>query len=275
MQGWRAARRRFGAAAAVLALAAAPACMAGGPLTGQATDDWVRTYEVAPGGQFELRNNNGRIDVEGVDASTLEVHAERIVKSTSDQAARDVLDRLGIDEEVAPDRVSLRTRSLEGIVIGVNTETNYRIRAPRGLTLNVRTTNGDVHLRGVEGSTTAQTTNGAITGTDLKGQLEARTTNGAMRIDFAEAKAPIELRTTNGGVVLGLPETTAANLSLSATNGGISVTGLPFEATGEQSRRRVRGTLNGGGPAIEATTTNGGVRVRTRAEAAADGPAAP
>jgi hypothetical protein len=276
MQAWRARPGgRFGAVAAVLVLAAVPACVAGGPLTGRATENWERTYDLAPGGTFEVRNSNGRVEVEGVDEATVQVRAERIVKSTSDEAAREVLDRLGIDEDVSPDHVSLRTRTLDGIVIGVNTETNYHIRAPRSLTINIRTTNGDVHLTGVEGSTTAQTTNGAITGIDLKGAIEARTTNGAMRIDVDEVKSPIQLRTTNGGIVLGLPATTAANLSLSAVNGGVSVTGLPFEATGEQTRRRIRGTLNGGGPAIEATTTNGSVRVRTRAEAAADDGAAP
>jgi len=37
------------------------------------------------------------------------------------------------------------------------------------------------------------------------------------------------------------------------------VNDLPFVAEGEQNRRRVDGTLNGGGARIELQTTNGGV----------------
>jgi hypothetical protein len=45
------------------------------------------------------------------------------------------------------------------------------------------------------------------------------------------------------------------------TNGGINTTGLDFEMTGQQSRRRFEGTLNGGGARVTLQTTNGGVRV--------------
>ncbi len=271
MNAWRARPmgRVGGVAAVALVLAAAPACGVHGPLAGRASDDWVRTYELPPDGTFEVRNSNGLVEVEGVDTRTLEVRAERIVKSTSDDAAREVLDRLGIDEEIEPDHVSLRTQGLDGIVIGVSVETRYHIKAPRALTLKLRTTNGSISLTGLEGAVTAQSTNGNVTGVDLKGGLDARTTNGRMRIDFAGVgDAPIQLRTTNGGLTLGLPESTAADLSLSVTNGTTNVDGLPFEPTGEQTRRRVRGRLNGGGTSIELTTTNGSVHVGTRASAA-------
>ncbi len=45
------------------------------------------------------------------------------------------------------------------------------------------------------------------------------------------------------------------------TNGGINTTGLDFQTTGEQTRRRFEGTLNGGGARVTLQTTNGGVRV--------------
>jgi hypothetical protein len=43
-------------------------------------------------------------------------------------------------------------------------------------------------------------------------------------------------------------------------NGGIKVSDLNVEKT-ESSRRRLEGTLNGGGPAIKLETVNGGIRL--------------
>ncbi len=47
----------------------------------------------------------------------------------------------------------------------------------------------------------------------------------------------------------------------SVVNGGLSVGDLPVETIGEQSRRRLEGKLNGGGPRIVIGAVNGGVRL--------------
>ncbi len=275
MQGAHSRVGRLGtAAAAAVLLTAAGACRATINLAGSASDEWVRTYELPPDGTLEITNGNGLIDVEGIDGPTIEVRAERMVKSTTDEAARDVLSRVEIAEDVQPDRVEITTHGLDGITIGVNYSVTYHVRAPRATAMRLRNTNGTITLAGLGGNVVARTTNGGVTATDLAGGLDARTTNGGLRIDMASVGSdPIDLHATNGGVVLALPETASANLSLSATNGGVSVSGLPFEATGEQSRRTIKGRLNGGGTAIELSTTNGGVRVRGRS--AADDPPEP
>jgi DUF4097 and DUF4098 domain-containing protein YvlB len=54
------------------------------------------------------------------------------------------------------------------------------------------------------------------------------------------------------------------NLSASTVNGPIEVTGLALDLMGEQSKRRVRGRLNGGGTPIELTTVNGRIQIHAR-----------
>ena len=39
------------------------------------------------------------------------------------------------------------------------------------------------------------------------------------------------------------------------------MSGLEFQTTGEKTRRRFEGTLNGGGASVKLETTNGGVRL--------------
>jgi hypothetical protein len=59
---------------------------------------------------------------------------------------------------------------------------------------------------------------------------------------------------------LTLPPDAKADLDASVTNGSISVTGLTFEAS-DQSRRHVSGRINGGGPPVTISTTNGAIRI--------------
>ena len=52
-----------------------------------------------------------------------------------------------------------------------------------------------------------------------------------------------------------------ARLSARVTNGAIKADGLDV-AVSEQSRRRLDGTIGGGGPLIRLQTTNGAVQIR-------------
>src|SRR5262245_60175601 len=72
--------------------------------TGRATDEWTRSYPLSAGGEIHIGNTNGRIEVEAVEGSTVEVRAERIAKAATDDGARELLPRITIKEDVKPDR---------------------------------------------------------------------------------------------------------------------------------------------------------------------------
>src|SRR5882762_7703556 len=168
-----------------------------GNLTARATDEWTHTYPLTAGGEVRIVNTNGRIDVEGVDGSTVEVRAERIARGATDAAARELLPRIVIKEDSRPDRVSLETERMSGILIGVAFEVRYHVRAPKGAAVNVTNTNGAVVLTSLGGKVMAHTTNGGVTGKNLTGGLDARSTNGGVTIDMAAVgKERISLHTT-------------------------------------------------------------------------------
>ena len=54
------------------------------------------------GGEVHIVNTNGRIEVEGVDGSTVEVRAEKIAAAATDAAARELLPRIVIKEDSSP-----------------------------------------------------------------------------------------------------------------------------------------------------------------------------
>jgi len=261
----RACRGRIGALVLPLALVFAGCDLSLGHLTARATDEWTHTYPLSPGGEVRIVNTNGKIEIEGVDGTTVEVRAERIARGATDAAARELLPRIVIKEDSTPDRVSLETERMSGIMIGAAFEVRYHVRAPKSAVVSVTNTNGQVSLTSLGGKVNAHTTNGGVNGKNLTGGVEARSTNGGVTIDLASVGTErVSLRTTNGGVTLFVPEKAKASLSASWTNGGINVSSLENLDVSEQSRRRFEGTLNGGGTPIELQTTNGGIRVRQR-----------
>ena len=195
----------------------------------------------------------------------VDVRAERIARAATDAAARELLPRINIKEDIKPDRVAIETDRLNGLVIGVSIEVKYRVRVPSLALVRARTANGEIAASALAGRLVATTVNGAISGRSLNGGVEARAVNGAVTIDVGSLGDDlIDLRTVNGALELTLPATAKANLSATVTNGVIDTTGLALDLMGEQTRRRVRGRLNGGGTPIELSTTNGPIRVAVR-----------
>lgn len=251
-------------AAAPLALVISACDVRLGNLAGRATDEWTHTYPLAAGGQVRIGNTNGRVEIEGIDGNTVEIRAERVARGVTDTAAQELLPRIEIKEDISPDRVSVETGRMSGIMFGASFEVRYHVRAPKSAIIDASNTNGLVVVSDISGKVRAHTTNGGVTGKGLSGGVDAAATNGRVNIELA-AVGPdrIALRTTNGGVSLTVPESAKADISASCTNGGISVTGVKLEIS-EQSRRRLEGKLNGGGTPIELHTTNGGVRLRSK-----------
>lgn len=230
--------------------------------TGRAADEWIRTYTLAPGGEVQIGNTNGPVDVKASDDSTVEVRAERIATATTETSARELLPRIGIVEDIKPDKIWVRTTGIDGILIGAAFEVRYQVRAPRSAMLRLRTTNGHIDVQGFSGRVIASTINGGIVAAGLSGGVEVRSTNGNTQVELASVGSDlIDLRSTNGHVRLTIPETSNANLLATVNNGKIDLTGLPFQPMGEQTRRRVRGRINQGGTPIELATTNGNVRL--------------
>lgn len=261
----RAVSRRVAVLALPLTLMLAACDLSLGNLSARATDEWTHTYPLTAGGEVRIVNTNGRIEVEGVDGSTVEVRAERVAKGATEAAAKELLPRIVIKEDVKPDRISLETERMSGIMIGAGFEVRYHVRAPKNALINVSNTNGLVTVAALGGKVVAHTTNGGVKGSGLSGGVDARSTNGGVTIEMASVGPdPISLETTNGGVSLALPDRARATVTASCTNGGISVGSLDnFEVT-EKSRRHLEGKLNGGGTMVELHTTNGGVRLRSR-----------
>jgi bifunctional DNA-binding transcriptional regulator/antitoxin component of YhaV-PrlF toxin-antitoxin module len=253
----------------VVAAAATTACdIAMADLRQKETAEWRKTYDLKPGGRLEISNVNGKIDVEPATGSSVEVVAEKSVRAASVEAAKDALNRIEIQENASPDTVRIETklqRAPGSFFHGMNQEVHYRVKVPEALEVRVTTVNGGIEVSGLKGRVVAETTNGGVKARDVSGPIDASTTNGGVEVDLAQVTdSGAKLGCTNGGIKLTLPADARATISARITNGGINTSGVNIETSGENSRRRLEGRMNGGGPHIDIEGTNGGIRIGAR-----------
>jgi hypothetical protein len=255
-------------ALAIASIAAAGCDIVTADLRSEETTQWQKTYTLDANGRVEIGNVNGKITVEPSLGRTVEVVALKKARAATPEAAKAALDRATIAEEITPGLVKVTTRiaRAEGIVFGNNQLTvDYRVRVPAGAEVKFTTVNGGVEISGLEGRITAETTNGGVVARAVKGQLDASTTNGGLEIELAAVpQGGVKLECVNGGIKVAIPRDAKATISASVANGGISAGDLQLDITGEHTRRRLEGRLNGGGPRIQVEGTNGGISLSGR-----------
>ena len=237
--------------------------------SGKATDTWTRTYKVAADGRFELINVNGRITAEPATGDEVVVEGRRTAKARSDEAAKELLAKLEIREEVSGSTVRVESRPprLSGFS---SHEVEWIIKVPKGLTVDLRTVNGGVRVNNLNGTVYAKTTNGGVKGVGIiPTTFEATSVNGGVELELAaplDSTDVIELETVNGGIELAMQSESKATIAARCVNGGVRVDeSLDVdreEITHEfERKRRLNGTMNGGGAKVNVSTTNGGIRL--------------
>ena len=237
--------------------------------SGKATDTWSRTYTVPDKGRFELINVNGKIVAEPTDGTQVVVEGRRSAKGRSDEAAKETLAKLEIREEIGESTVRVESRPprLGGGFSGHEIE--WTVKVPKGVIVDLRTTNGGVRLNNLSNEIHAKTTNGGVRGENITSSLiDASAVNGGVEFNLGsplDATDFVDLETVNGGVTLQLPSESKATIAARCVNGGVKVEDLDItqeeQATDFDKRRRLNGTMNGGGANVKMNTTNGGIRL--------------
>jgi len=254
-------RRAAGVAGAALFALSLTACdLAMSGFHEEAKDTWSKSYPLAANGRLEIVNTNGAIHVVASDSPQVEIQAERIARSATQQGAKDLLSKLEMKEDVSSDRIHIESKQPTMVGLHGGIEVRYTITVPRNAAVDLRETNGSIDASGLTRESHLSTTNGHIDGRTLNGAVHASTTNGHVELQMASLSQDVDAETTNGHIVVRVPPDAGADVSARVTNGHIGIEGLPsLKADDENSRRRFSGRLNSGGHALRLQTTNGSI----------------
>jgi hypothetical protein len=233
------------------------AALAALPATAKQMERWTANYPLAVGGRVSVANVQGSIKVKGWDRARVQLTVE---KTTTGDPTR--LSEVEISVEPRGDAFHVETlytgSSDEPVVV------DYTLRVPRQVWLeSLRTVNGNILVREVEGAIDAQTLNGNIKQIGVAGSARAHTVNGSVTVSLRalpEPPAALQLETINGDLRLLLPSAANAELELSTVAGRID-SDFFSAASAVHGDTSVRARLGRGGVRIRLRTVRGNIQV--------------
>ncbi|HMB92416.1 MAG TPA: DUF4097 family beta strand repeat-containing protein [Rhodothermales bacterium] len=213
------------------------------------SDGDIRVGSLA-GPRISLDTSDGDIEADELDADT-------ITLETSDG---DIL--LGT---VSADRINLRTsdgdlraRQLTGNVEARTSDGDIRFDMVDATTFSARTSDGDLTIDELHASqSTVRSSDGSISLRRVTGSLDVSGSDD-IRLDLADPTT-ISVNSSDGDIDITAPASLSADVYLRGDDVRIA---RSFSFQGNLQDERAEGNINGGGPMIEAKSSDGEVRLR-------------
>ena len=252
-----------------------------------------RTFTVSPGGALIVDADSASVQVSG--GKTNQVTVRMTARGSKEDLAAARFDAFQKGDEVT---VSMRRRGIASWFSwwSWDGEGHIEVTVPQRFGITVHTSGGSVELRDTVGSAALHTSGGDIVAKNIVGNVEAQTSGGEILADTIRGNVDadtsggdvhllhvdgkisgqtsggnvqcslvgvnrgISASTSGGSIQLTLPRATTANIE-ATTSGGEVTSELPVAAT-EREDGHVKGSLNGGGQSIDASTSGGDISLQ-------------
>lgn len=233
----------------------------------------TRSYDPPPGTELTVRNRNGPITVEGSDGDAVEVEI------TYEGPSESALDAVTVTGTESDDALSLATEYGDGddadrVRVALSIQCPERVSVGRLVTGNgaievtdvagdptLETANGEIDARNVDGAVAMTASRGSLTARSIGELAGARTSNGSIDVDVPAVTDDASIETANGSIDAALAGSLDVTLTASSANGSVTVDELDL-ADGEQTERRVSGSLGDGTHSLSVETANGSIDLR-------------
>lgn len=245
--------------------------VASSPLVAAEQTEWRWHGALAAGRVIEVKGVNGNVEAEPGSGSEVEVVATKRGRRSDPGEVRIEVVQHGEGVTICAVYPNVEDREPNTCAPGNkghmnvrdnDTTVNFRVRVPAGVRFTGRTVNGKVEADNMTADVEATTVNGSIN-ISTSGLARAKTVNGSItaamgRADWTDG---LEFATVNGGIDLSFPASLSADVEAKTLNGDIT-TDFPLTVTGRFSKRRLSGTIGGGGRELRLETVNGSVQIR-------------
>lgn len=230
---------------------------------------------------------NGGITVRGYDGKEVIVDARVRENREREKGEHTPPRAAGMRRLTLPGNAGLEVQEEDNIVrvksSSFNTPVDLVISTPRRSSLTLKCVNdGDIEVENVDGELDVNNLNGKITLKNVSGSVLAHSLNGEVVVGLnrVDGSKPMSFSTMNGDIDVTLPPDVRGNVRLKSDNGEVysdydlklSNSASLEKGSGQQKDgtyhlkfdRKLKGSINGGGPEYQFTTFNGDIYIRKR-----------
>jgi hypothetical protein len=230
-----------------------------------------KEFSVADGGLLKIATDVGAIDID--------THAKNSVLVEVSISGKDE-DDMQVNMKHSGDNVSING-DLDRSVFGFGSTSirvTYKVTLPQNYNIDLDTSGGAIEIEDLKGKVNAHTAGGSISVEDVEGDINIKTSGGSLALDniigeinaktsggSIKLKLPTnptkdsKVKTSGGSITAYLAKDVAVNLTAKTSGGRVS---SEFAVNGTTSKRKMEGTINGGGPELVLKTSGGSVHIK-------------
>jgi len=239
-------------------------------------EEWNKSYQVGDKPSLRVETNDASVEISRGVSHTVSAKVISGDYSIGGSGVR-------VTERQDADKVDLQVHVPNSWGFHISTHRGVRIevQVPPETALDLHSSDGHIRVDGTSGQAKLDTGDGHIEVRNFNGPLNAHTSDGHMTVDAvltdltlrtgdgqidltvrpgSKMNSGWSIHTSDGRVEARLPQDFAAELYAHTGDGHIQLD-LPVTVEGSIERSRIRGKINGGGPLLEITTGDGGIRI--------------
>jgi len=240
------------------------------------TTDWSKTYDLTGKPELRVQAWEANVRIESWDQNKIEAHVMTHGWHIGGGDGLEIVEH----QQGNVVEIVLRRHSHIHFSFGIdNRRTELEIRMPRSAKVDVRSDDGKVEARGLQGELAFSSGDGHLLLEDLDGTLHARTSDGSVRVSGrfdvvdlhsqdgrvelearqgSKVQQPWDVRTSDGSVTIRVPQDLASDLEMHTSDDRIT-TNIPIVVEGKFDREHLEGKINGGGNRFTIRTSDGSI----------------
>lgn len=209
----------------------------------------VKTFTIGSGGKLILDNSNGDVNLQSWERDNVEIREKLRLDVFTQEEAQEIARRSESGYSYSGN--TIRVESDRG---GVWMRRDYVVYLPAKFDLDIRSSNGDISGKGLNGFISLRTSNGEITLAGASGEIEIKTSAGDLRLE--DINGLLHAATSAGNVSL---RNLGDNADVSTSGGNIRLFNAKKNAEVKTSGGEIRVDKVGGN--LVARTSGGNIDV--------------
>lgn len=207
------------------------------------------------GGTLHVSTLNGAVSVQSGEVQEVKVTAEKTVRSKTDEEAKKFCEETKLETQTDTSGTRISVVLPENHQGRANIGVSIRAVVPRSCNLDLRTSNGRLEAREIEGNVELSTSNGAVDVRKIKGIATMRSTNGRIAGEHINGNALAD--TSNGSIELAK---VSGDVEAFTSNGGITISDVGGDIRCRTSNGKIE--LTNVVASADAATSNGSITCR-------------